>query len=339
VLTAVAPTEATIVISGSSTPIHPGDTTPNLADDTDFGSVGMGGADIVKTYTVTNFGTVGTLTLTDPPTVTGGGGRFAVSTLSGTVLAPAATATFTVTYAAHSGARSVDDATVSLESDAADNDPYEFAITATTTNDGVIAAPGDGYTGPYRIAFVTTGTDRPTNSVIGWYNTYVTTAAAAVTELDDLGATWKCLGSTTGTSAKVNTSTDSTGDANDVPIYTTTGQLIATNNADLWDGDILNPISYDDGTAVPLNTTGGNIAAAWTGTKTDGTPADAGSIPGDGNPLGSGPTPNNIRMVRGGYTNGGWIFGPTDHDASAKHYLALSDPIGPPPPGAVLIIR
>ena len=188
-------------------------------------------------------------------------------------------------------------------------------------------------TGPYRLAFVTTGTDRPTNAVIAYYNTYVTAAALAVTELYDLGATWKCLGSTVAVSAKVNTSTDSTGDANDVPIYTTTGLLIATNNADLWDGSIAVPLTFDDGTVAGVE--GGVQEQTWTGTNADGTSASSG----DGRQLGSGPTPNNIRLVRGGYTDGNWISGPSDHDASSKHYLALSDPIAPQPVGTVFISR
>ncbi|MBT3296870.1 MAG: hypothetical protein HN383_16495 [Verrucomicrobia bacterium] len=333
VLTAVAPTVATILISGSSTLIYPGDTTPNLADDTDFGSVIMGGADIVKTYTVTNFGTVGTLTLTDPATVTGGGGRFAVGALTATVLVPGGAATFTVTYTAHSSARSVDDATVSLVSDATDNDPYEFAITATTTNDGVIAAPGDGYTGPYRIAFVTTGTTNATSTVIADYNAFVTTAAAGVTELNDLGVEWTCLGSTKTVSAKTNTSTHTTGDANDVPIYTTTGQLIATNNADLWDGNIDHAITYEDGGTVVIGN--GRI---WTGTESNG---DISNIEGGTNELGE---PNftggkAIRFGTFGSTSSDWIAVAATDRNQAFPYLALSSVIIPPPPGMVLIIR
>jgi hypothetical protein len=218
-----------------------------------------------------------------------------------------------------------------------------FSLTNTLTiavSDVIDTTPGDGYTGPYRLAFVTSTTAQPTNSAISWYNAFVTTAADAVPELLALGATWKCLGSTVGTSAKVNTSTDSTGDANDVPIYTTTGLLIATNNADLWDGTIANIICFDNGTVI-LPYPGSGEQQAWTGTNTDGTSADAGGIPGDGNPLGSGPTPNNIRLVRGGYTDGRWISGPTDNDASAKYYLALSGVIGGAPvaPGTVLIIK
>ena len=180
------------------------------------------------------------------------------------------------------------------------------------------------HTARHRLAFVTTGTARPTNSVIGWYNDFVTIAATHVAALDALGTTWTCIGSTLAVSAKTNTSTHLIG-TDDVPIYTTTGLPIASGNADLWDGAIENPISYDDGTAVPLNTSGGNIAAVWTGTRADGTSAfHPSGIPGDGNPLGSGPSPNNIILARGGYTDGRWIGGVTDHDASAKHYLAMS---------------
>jgi hypothetical protein len=186
-------------------------------------------------------------------------------------------------------------------------------------------------TGPYRIAFVTSTTAQPTNSAISWYNDFVTTAAGLITELDDLGATWKCLGSTVAVSAKVNTSTDSTDDANDVPIYTTTGLLIATNNADLWDGAIGNPIYFDNGDVAGVE--GGAQEQTWTGTNPDGTSASSG----DGRELGSGPSPNNVRLVRGGGTDGNWISSVSDHDASAKHYLALSSPI-PPPSSALCVL-
>jgi hypothetical protein len=303
----------------------------------------MGDADIAKTYTVSNFGTSGTLTLSAPSI--SGSGAFAVTTpLSSSVLTPGQTATFTVTYTVHSGARSVDDATVSVASDATDNDPYEFDITATTLNDGVIAVPGDGYTGQYRIAFVTTGTRDATTNVIADYNAFVTAAAAGVTELNVLGATWTCLGSTETIDAKVNTGTLLIADpgydsANDVPIYTTTGQRIADNNADLWDGTIQNPIFFDNGTVAGV--AGGAQEQAWTGTQSDGTAEDGGG--GDPTaPLG-GITAGaqNVGIARGGYTtNGGWIDGGANaNKTGSKHFLALSGALSLPFRGTVIRIR
>jgi len=349
VLTAVAPTGATIVITGSSTVIHPGDTTPSTPDDTDFGSATMGGGNIVKTYTVSNFGTVGTLNLSAPTFLEPG--AFAVTTpLSSYALAPSETATFTVTYTPHSGARSVDNATVSLASDAADNDPYEFDITATTLNDGTITTPGDGYTGDYRIAFVSNGKTSAVSQVIGDYNTFVSDEAIAVTELNALGTTWTCIGSTSTVDARDNTDTNpsSTG----VPIYTTSGQRIADDNADLWNDSIQNPIFFGDGTVAGV--VGGTQEQTWTGTDNDGTARPVG---GDGSYLGSGfggdNTASYITLVRGGYTDKNWINGPSDHDgyeggnrpegpATEKHFMAMSgllstEPI--PPAGTVLMVK
>ena len=225
---------------------------------------------------------------------------------------------------------------------------------APTAQAAPITAPGDTYAGDYRIAFVSNGKRGagPSTDTIVAYNAFVTAEAAAVTELDALGVEWKCIGSTETIDAKVNTSTHTTGDANDVPIYTTTGQLIATNNADLWDGNIQNPISYDDGTAIPLNTDNSNPAETWTGTDADG--ASASDTVNGGSYLGSGwagdDTANYVRYVRGGYTDGGWISGVSNHDGYAGgsnpggpailyHFMALSGLLGLPPAGTVFIIQ
>jgi hypothetical protein len=334
VLTAVAPTVPTILISGSSTLIYPGDTTPSTADATDFGSVGIGGGVIARTYTVSNFGTAGAALGLSAPSISGSA-AFAVTTgLGSTNLAAGEFTTFTVTYTAHSGARSVDDAKVSVVNNATDNDPYEFAITATTTNAGVVTVPGDGYTDPYRIAFVTLGKRGAKSTDIADYNDFVTTEAGLIPELDALGVEWKCIGSTLAVSAKTNTSTHTTGDANDVPIYTTTGQRIADDNADLWDSNIQNPIFYGDGTA--------NSGQIWTGTKTTGESAD-------GTPwgwhLGVG-VGFNIVGGGDGRTDSAWIYGFDSHDGEAdggstytKHFMALSGLLGLPPAGTVFVVR
>jgi hypothetical protein len=147
--------------------------------------------------------------------------------------------------------------------------------------------PPIGYDGPYRLAFVTTSIadatfGGATSTNIADYNTFVTTAANLVPDLVALGTTWKCIGSTLTVDAKVNTGTYITTDgsynaATDVPIYTTTGLRIATGNADLWDGSIENPISFDDGTPIPVyvdHTTPGT-PETWTGTNNDGSSAFA----------------------------------------------------------------
>ena len=121
-----------IDITGNSVSIVDGDTSPDTADDTDFGSVFVGAPDVVKTFTVTNAGT-GTLTLTDPAAVSGtGASQFTVGALSSTNLTSGQMATFTVTYTP-SATAATHDAEISLSNDDADENPYNFAITAETT--------------------------------------------------------------------------------------------------------------------------------------------------------------------------------------------------------------
>jgi len=94
--------------------------------------------------------------------------------------------------------------------------------------------PGD----QYRLVFVTSGTRNATSSNINDYNTFVTnqvTGSALATQLTTAGfnlgtITWKAIGSTFATSAKVNTGTD--GSQPDVPIYLIDGNKVANNNAD-----------------------------------------------------------------------------------------------------------
>ena len=124
--------------------------------------------------------------------------------------------------------------------------------------------PPIDYTGSYRLAFVTSTTTTPVSADIGTYNTFVTNAAAAITELDDLNTTWKVIGSTLAVSAKENTGTYITSDgsynaATDVPIYTTTGKLIALNNDALWGGSgIANPIN-----ACTCHASTGRFLSGW----------------------------------------------------------------------------
>jgi hypothetical protein len=117
-----------IGIAGNSISIPDGDSTPRLADDTDFNYATNNGT-IVKTYTVTNSGTAD-LTLTDPATLTGAGaGQFAVGALSATNLVAGTNATFTVTYTGSSTV-AVHTATVSLDNNDSDENPYTFDIKA-----------------------------------------------------------------------------------------------------------------------------------------------------------------------------------------------------------------
>ena len=106
--------------------------------------------------------------------------------------------------------------------------------------------PGD----QYRLVFVSS-THRGTTAFIETFNQFITDRANSVPELAALGTTWKAIMSTNPASgvpaiaAWDNTGTNpsiSTG----VPLYSTSGKLIATSNADLWDGSIANPIQASE---------------------------------------------------------------------------------------------
>ena len=142
-----------------------------------------------------------------------------------------------------------------------------FAIAVNTT---VVAAPITVPTGlnpgdQYRLAFVTSGTRDALSSDIADYNAFVQSHADAVPELLSLGVTWKAIGSTMFIDARDNTGTNpfvSTG----VPIFRTDDVMVATSNADFWDGNLIAPISAtEDGATVN--------DLVWTGSDFDGVEA------------------------------------------------------------------
>jgi hypothetical protein len=162
-----------------------------------------------------------------------------------------------------------------------------------------ITAPGDGYTGSYRLVFATSSHPMADSSrTMTDFDADVTAAANAVPALVALGTTWKCLGSTPTIDARDNTNTNPN-DETGIPIYTTTGLRVADDNADLWDGTIQNAIWLDDGTTS--GTSSGYENYQWTGSGSDGTARYGGS---DG-PLGS--TYANGWATRGGYVNSNWF--------------------------------
>jgi hypothetical protein len=119
--------------------------------------------------------------------------------------------------------------------------------------------PGD----QYRLAFVTSRQTTATSSDIADYNTFGTNVANTVQELEDLGTTWKVIGSTATVDARDNTGTTGTG----VPIYRMDDVRIADDNADLWDASIQNAIRIDE---KGEDLYGGGIFV-WTGTVQNGT--------------------------------------------------------------------
>jgi hypothetical protein len=121
--------------------------------------------------------------------------------------------------------------------------------------------------GPYRLAFITSTNPGCTHTDIADYNAYVQGLADAAGV--GMGGTygdldWYVIGSTSLVDARDNTGTNPTVETG-VPIYNMDGvTLIALDNADLWDGEIANPIGQDEY---------GNAKSHWpfTGSYWDGT--------------------------------------------------------------------
>jgi hypothetical protein len=125
--------------------------------------------------------------------------------------------------------------------------------------------PGD----PYRLAFVTNAQTLATSGNISFYNDYVTDVAnTGPGLLAPLGLDWIAIASTANIDARDNTGTNPNTSAG-VPIYNLDGLFVAANNADLWDGTLVNPINVSElGTEPPLTL---NDRQTWTGTRGDGT--------------------------------------------------------------------
>ena len=137
------PSAPEMEVSGLAVSIPDGDTTPQIADDTDFGTVAVVGGTNAHTFTITNSGSA-ELKLTDTPRVTVGGTHvadFTLTTDAGTPVAPGGgTTTFTITFdPSAAGLRS---ATISIANDDSDENPYDFAIQGTGTVSSELGVSG-----------------------------------------------------------------------------------------------------------------------------------------------------------------------------------------------------
>ncbi len=124
----------------------------------------------------------------------------------------------------------------------------------------VVVPPGLQPGDEYRIVFATSGQTGGDWGFTAHYDQFVAAAANAAPELAALGTTWTAIVSVTAgpTDAWDHTGTNPTVSTG-VPFYNTQGMLVATSNADLWDGTLVNPIEFDEqGTSYPAN--------IWTGT-------------------------------------------------------------------------
>ncbi|MFM8300315.1 MAG: PEP-CTERM sorting domain-containing protein [Microcystis aeruginosa] len=193
----------------------------------------------------------------------------------------------------------------------------------------VVVPPGLNPGDQYRLVFVTSGTRNATSSNINDYNTFVTnqvTGSALATQLTTAGfnlgtITWKAIGSTSATSAKVNTGTD--GSQPDVPIYLINGNKVANNNADLWDGSILTTIELTPAETAPPN------FRVFSGTNSDGTSAGAANALGGSDSFA-------INVGRNDYFNSSWIFAATRRNDDPLPFYGMSSVLTVPTPAVTV---
>ena len=133
-------TEPEMDVQGNGNSIADGDVLPSVTDDTDFGNADAIGGTVDKTFTILNTG-VTDLHLSGTPLVSIGGANAADFTVTVQPSSPVASGggstTFTVRFDPNNtGIRT---ATISIASDDADENPYNFSIQGTGT--GVVPVP------------------------------------------------------------------------------------------------------------------------------------------------------------------------------------------------------
>ncbi|TWO30669.1 choice-of-anchor D domain-containing protein [Seonamhaeicola sediminis] len=119
-----------IDLQGNGTSIASGDTTPDVADDTDFGQIDISGGTVVNTFTIQNLGAADlNLTGTGPTyiTITGtDAADFSVTANPTTPIAASGNTSFDITF--DPSTCGVKTATVTIANDDADENPYTFDI-------------------------------------------------------------------------------------------------------------------------------------------------------------------------------------------------------------------
>lgn len=136
VIQAAAAPQPEIDITGNGVPIADGDTTPSLADHTDFGTSTVG-TPVTRTYTIVNSGTASLNLGVNAVSLSGAAcGEFAVSVQPSATVAALGSTLFSVVYTpANSG---TDLCQVNVSNDDPDESPYDFIVRGT----GSPAPPG-----------------------------------------------------------------------------------------------------------------------------------------------------------------------------------------------------
>ena len=141
-------------------------------------------------------------------------------------------------------------------------------VTVAVFAGSTLAAPDE-----YRLAFITSTNPGATLSTIGEYNALVQSLADAAGIGGDV--TWNVIGSTSEVDARDNTGTNPDVDGVGVPIYLVDmTTLVASNNADLWDGTIDHIIDQDENGATKAHWP--FTGSYWDGTLSTGKPNTGG---------------------------------------------------------------
>jgi hypothetical protein len=129
-----------INVLGNSTTIADGDTTPALADWTDFGNADVATGLISQTFTIQN---TGNTTLTIGAFTIGGANasNFTVTSAPAATVAPGASTTFTVTF--NPDAAGIRVATISFVNNDSDENPYNFTVQGTGTGNAEMNVTGN----------------------------------------------------------------------------------------------------------------------------------------------------------------------------------------------------
>ncbi|MCA9258609.1 MAG: PEP-CTERM sorting domain-containing protein [Planctomycetales bacterium] len=126
------------------------------------------------------------------------------------------------------------------------------ALAALVTPEGV--GPGTAY----RLVYNTRSRTRAGSDDIEVYNSFAQASANAAGMGASEGAVWKAIASTATVDARENIA-----GSDDVPIYNLAGQLVASGDADLWDGTLSALLNYNEFGQL-------NNVDAWTGTLASG---------------------------------------------------------------------
>lgn len=186
-----------------------------------------------------------------------------------------------------------------------------FAAGALATQAAIVVDPGLPPGTEYRLVFITYGAMAASEADIQIYNNFVAAEANASAELASLSAGWSVIGSAPGVNARDNTGTNPLVETG-VPIYNLAGELVAADNADLWDGTLQNAIDVDQYGAVWFG------RQVLTGSIWDGT--------GRTDRQYSGPNSYRVEYGYSDQTGSGWIDA-NDYQGTlaARQYYAISD--------------